>query len=114
MKVYGIKNCDTVKKALKWLEFHNIDFEFHDFKKSGISNEKLKEWSTKLGWEPLLNKRGTTWKKLDAETQNRIINENDAFKLMQEKTSVIKRPVIENGQDILIGFDENTYQQTLV
>ncbi len=114
MKVYGIKNCDTVKKALKWLESHNIDFEFHDFKKSGISNEKLKEWSTKLGWEPLLNKRGTTWKKLDAETQNRIINENDAFKLMQEKTSVIKRPVIENGQDILIGFDENTYQQTLV
>lgn len=114
MKVYGIKNCDTVKKALKWLESHNIDFEFHDFKKAGISNEKLKEWSTKLGWEPLLNKRGTTWKKLDAETQNRIINENDAFKLMQEKTSVIKRPVIENGQDILIGFDENTYQQTLV
>ena len=114
MKVYGIKNCDTVKKALKWLESHNIDFEFHDFKKSGISNEKLKEWSTKLGWEPLLNKRGTTWKKLDAETQNRIINENDAFKLMQEKTSVIKRPVIENGQDILIGFDENTYQQILV
>ena len=114
MKVYGIKNCDTVKKALKWLESHNIDFEFHDFKKSGISNEKLKEWSTKLGWEPLLNKRGTTWKKLDAETQNRIINENDAFKLMQEKTSVIKRPVIENGQDILIGFDENTYQRTLV
>ena len=114
MKVYGIKNCDTVKKALKWLESHNIDFEFHDFKKSGISNEKLKEWSTKLGWEPLLNKRGTTWKKLDAETQNRIINENDAFKLIQEKTSVIKRPVIENGQDILIGFDENTYQQTLV
>jgi arsenate reductase len=114
MKVYGIKNCDTVKKALKWLESHNIDFEFHDFKKSGISNEKLKEWSTKFGWEPLLNKRGTTWKKLDAETQNRIINYNDAFKLMQEKTSVIKRPVIENGQDILIGFDENTYQQTLV
>ena len=113
MKVYGIKNCDTVKKALKWLESHNIDFEFHDFKKSGISNEKLKEWSTKLGWEPLLNKRGTTWKKLDAETQNRITKENEAFELMQEKTSVIKRPVIENDQDILIGFDENMYQQTL-
>lgn len=113
MKVYGIKNCDTVKKALKWLESNNIDYDFHDFKKSGISAEKLKEWSAKLGWEPLINKRGTTWKKLDAETQNRITNENEAFELMQEKTSVIKRPVIENDQDILIGFDENMYQQTL-
>ena len=113
MKVYGIKNCDTVKKALKWLESNNIDYDFHDFKKSGISAEKLKEWSAKLGWEPLINKGGSTWKKLDAETQNRITNENEAFELMQEKTSVIKRPVIENDQDILIGFDENMYQQTL-
>jgi arsenate reductase (glutaredoxin) len=113
MKVYGIKNCDTVKKALKWLDSHKIDYEFHDFKKLGVSNEKLEEWAAKLGWEVLLNKRGTTWKKLDPETQNRITNEKDAFKLMQEKTSVIKRPVIENNEHVLIGFDEIAYQQTL-
>ena len=113
MKVYGIKNCDTVKKALKWLDSHNIDYEFHDFKKSGISNEKLQEWAAKLGWESLLNKRGTTWKKLDPETQNLITNEKEAFKVMQEKNSVIKRPVLENNVSVLIGFDEIAYQQML-
>lgn len=113
MKVYGIKNCDTVKKALKWLDEHNLAYEFHDFKKSGITEEKLKEWSSTLGWESLLNKRGTTWRKLDPQTQNRIKNETDAFKLMQESTSVIKRPVIENNQNVLLGFDEAAYQKVL-
>ncbi|MFD2162412.1 ArsC family reductase [Paradesertivirga mongoliensis] len=109
MKVYGIKNCDTVKKALKWLDDHQVSYEFHDFKKFGVSEEKLEEWSAQTGWEPLLNKRGTTWKKLGPEVQNQIQNKADAFKLMQEKTSIIKRPVIEGANNIILGFDEAAY-----
>ena len=114
MKVYGIKNCDTVKKALKWLDGHKINYEFHDFKKSGVSVQKLEEWAAETGWEPLLNKRGTTWRKLDAGTQASIQTQADALNLMQEKTSVIKRPVIEGGSKLILGFDENSYQQILL
>ncbi|MBC7915490.1 MAG: ArsC family reductase [Pyrinomonadaceae bacterium] len=114
MKIYGIKNCDTVKKAQNWLEKNNIPYEFHDYKKQGISIWKLEEWSVKLGWEPLLNKRGTTWKKLDPETQNLIQTKDDAFKLMQEKTSIIKRPLIEGDEILLLGFDETEYEKLLV
>ena len=114
MKVYGIKNCNTVKKALEWLKDHNIDFEFHDFKKSGISEEKLRAWSAKAGWEPLINKKGTTWKKLDPEVQESIVSEDAAYKLMLDKTSVIKRPVIETGNGkILLGFNEHEYSELL-
>lgn len=109
MKVYGIKNCDTVKKALKWLDEHQVPYEFHDFKKLGVSEEKLEEWAAQIGWEPLLNKRGTTWKKLDPEVQNQIQNKANAFKLMQEKTSIIKRPVIEGTNNLILGFDETAY-----
>lgn len=111
MKVYGIKNCDTVKKALTWLQQNNIEFEFHDFKKLGVSEEKLKEWSDKLGWEKLLNKKGTTWKKLEPDFQSSVTSESEAFKLMQERTSVIKRPVIETGKGISVGFDEEQLRQ---
>jgi len=113
MKVYGIKNCNTVAKALKWLDDHHLDYEFHDFKKSGISDNKLEEWSDKLGWEALLNKRGTTWKKLDIETQNSIKTKEDAFNLMKEKTSVIKRPILESETGLLQGFDESAYKELL-
>ena len=113
MKVYGIKNCNTVAKALNWLKENHLDFEFHDFKKLGISESKLKEWADQLGWEALINKRGTTWKNLDADTQNSIISEDSAFKLMQEKTSLIKRPVIETDDNILLGFDEEKYNAML-
>ncbi|SKB83846.1 ArsC family reductase [Daejeonella lutea] len=111
MKVYGIKNCNTVKKALDWLKENKIEYDFHDFKKLGITDGKLEEWSAKLGWEPLVNKRGTTWKQLDSERQASINSKAEAFKLMQEKTSVIKRPVIENDHGILLGFDENVYKK---
>ena len=113
MIVYGIKNCNTVAKALNWLKENHLDFEFHDFKKLGISESKLKEWADQLGWEALINKRGTTWKNLDADTQNSIISEDSAFKLMQEKTSLIKRPVIETDDNILLGFDEEKYNAML-
>jgi len=107
MKIYGIPNCNTVKKTLDWFRLHEIDFEFHDFKKLGIDRLKLEEWSGHLGWEALLNKRGTTWKLLSPEIQNSITSKESAFKLMQEKVSVIKRPVIETGLDsVFLGFNE--------
>ncbi len=107
MKIYGIPNCNTVKKTLDWFRLHEIDFEFHDFKKLGIDRLKLEEWSGHLEWEALLNKRGTTWKLLSPEIQNSITSKESAFKLMQEKVSVIKRPVIETGLDsVLLGFNE--------
>lgn len=107
MKIYGIPNCNTVKKTLDWFKLHQIDYEFHDFKKLGISNDKLEEWAEKIGWEALLNKRGTTWKMLDAELQKSIVSQESAFKLMQGKTSVIKRPVIEIGSgSIILGYNE--------
>ena len=91
--IYGIKNCDTIKKTLKWFEANKIEFEFHDYKKSGINKAKLKEWCTKESWEVLLNKRGTTWRKLDDKTKD-TINKTNAINIMAEHTSCIKRPVI--------------------
>ena len=111
MKVYGIKNCDTVKKALTWFDNNGIEYEFHDFKKLGVTEDKLKQWADKLGWEVLLNKRGTTWKKLDEETQGSITSPETACKVMQDKTSVIKRPVIETKDNLIIGFDEQALQK---
>ncbi|NEU07486.1 ArsC family reductase [Flavihumibacter sp. R14] len=113
MKLYGIPNCNTVKKALDWLKANEIVFEFHDFKKQGVSETKLKEWSEQSGWEALINKRGTTWKKLDPETQNSVVSEDTAFAVMQDKPSMIKRPVIETSKGLLIGFDENKYAEYL-
>jgi len=114
MKVYGIKNCDTVKKALNWLQQHSVEYEFHDFKKSGISESKLKEWSDKKGWETLLNKKGLTWRRLEPEQQQTITSEETAIELMQEKTSIIKRPVIETDNALLVGFNEEQYRQILL
>lgn len=110
MKVYGIPNCNTVKKALDWLKAHQIEFEFHDYKKKGISKEKLQEWAKELGWEALLNKKGTTWRQLPPEAQAKVTDADTAFALMIEKPSVIKRPLVEM-QPILLGFDESAYNQ---
>lgn len=111
MKIYGIANCNTVKKALDWLKSNDVKHEFHNFKKIGISESKLKEWADQLGWEALINKRGTTWKKLDPKIQQNINNERSAFALMQQNPSMIKRPVIESQHGILVGFDEELYRE---
>ena len=111
MIVYGIKNCNTVKSALDWLKRSKIEYEFHDYKSKGISAAKLKEWSRQVGWESLVNKRGTTWRKLDEKVQQKIINEKNAIALMMDKTSVIRRPLIEkDGKVIALGFDESEYK----
>lgn len=113
MTVYGIKNCNTVKSALEWLKKKKIDFEFHDYKAKGISEDKLKAWSKQVGWESLVNKRGTTWRQLDESIQSGVTNQSSAIALMKDKTSVIKRPLIEEkGKVMLLGFDEEQYKKT--
>ncbi|MGN6398492.1 MAG: Spx/MgsR family RNA polymerase-binding regulatory protein [Mucilaginibacter sp.] len=114
MKVYGITNCNTVKKALDWLKTHHVDYEFHDFKKLGVSPEKLNEWDAKAGYEKFLNKQGLTWKQLDPAVKDSIKSKADALNLLQQKTSMIKRPVIENGDFLYFGFDEGVYEQELI
>jgi arsenate reductase len=114
MIVYGIKNCNTVKSAIDWLNKNKIEFEFHDYKKSGITEARLTAWCGQVCWESLVNKRGTTWRQLEEAAQKKVINEKSAIALMKEKTSVIKRPLIErNGKVLLLGFDELEYKLAL-
>ena len=114
MIVYGIPNCNTVKKALDWLKANQIDFEFHDFKKKGITAAKLNEWCKTFGWETVLNRKGLTWKKLSKEEQAEIDNQDKAIAYLINNTSAIKRPIIEkNSHAILISFDADQYTETL-
>jgi arsenate reductase (glutaredoxin) len=103
--VYGIPNCDTVKKARAWLTEHGQPHAFHDFKKLGVPPEKLVLWAQAAGWEKLLNRQGTTWRKLDAATQAAVTDSASAQALMQAQPSVIKRPVVEWGTAVTVGLD---------
>lgn len=109
--VYGIPNCDTIRKTLDWYRKRNIAVEFHDFKKLGITKEKLTWWCKKVGWEVLLNKKSTTWRSLTVEEQQKVTGEKAAIQLMMEYTSVIKRPVIEINDNVLVGFNETKYNE---
>ena len=110
--VYGIKNCDTMKKARTWLDQHGVQYGFHDYKSSGIDRERLEAWCKKVGWEVLLNRSGTTFRKLpDADRAD--LDERKAVALMLAQPSMIKRPVLERGAKLLVGFDPATYQNTL-
>jgi Spx/MgsR family transcriptional regulator len=111
MKVYGITNCNTVKKALDWFKGNKVDYEFHDFKKLGVSAQKLEEWDAKAGYAKFLNKQGLTWKQLDPAVKDSITGTAAALQLLQQKTSMIKRPVIEDGDFLFFGFDEEAYRQ---
>ena len=112
MILYGIKNCNTVKSSIEWLKRKKISFEFHDYKTKGITESRLRDWSKQVGWENLVNKRGTTWRQLDEVTQKKITSEKPAIQLMMEKTSVIRRPLIErNGKVVVLGFDEGEYRK---
>ncbi len=108
--VYGIANCDTVKKARQWLHAQQLPHQFHDFKKLGVPQEELQAWLAACGWETLLNRRGTTWRQLDAATQAAVTHAASAAALMQAHPSVIKRPVVRWGeQDISVGFDPEAW-----
>ena len=111
MKVYGITNCNTVKKALDWLKANHVAYEFHDFKKQGVSQDKLEEWDKAAGYEKFLNKQGLTWKQLDPEVKAGITGKPEALQLLQQKTSMIKRPVIEDKGFLFFGFDEDVYRK---
>ncbi|MFT3979014.1 MAG: Spx/MgsR family RNA polymerase-binding regulatory protein [Ferruginibacter sp.] len=113
VKMYGIPNCDIIKKAAKWLQQNNIAFELHDYKKEGISAEKLKEWSKAAGWETIFNKRSTTWKEIMNAYEGVVNNQAEAIQIMQQHTSIIKRPVIETGKGLVVGYDEKAYQENL-
>lgn len=110
--VYGIPNCDTMKKARTWLEAHGAAYDFHDYKKAGITAETLNAWADAVGWEVLINKAGTTFRKLpDADKAG--IDRAKAIALMVEHPSLIKRPVLEYPGGVLVGFKPEVYASTL-
>ena len=105
--VYGIPNCNTVKKARVWLDEQGVVYTFHDYKKQGVPADRLDAWIKAVGWEPLVNRQGTTWRKLDDATKAGVVDAPRAKALMLAQASVIKRPVIEkSGQVLSVGFDE--------
>ncbi|MGH6648168.1 ArsC family reductase [Aquabacterium sp.] len=107
LTVYGIPNCDTVKKARTWLAAQGLDVQFHDYKKQGVPADRLDAWIKAVGWEVLVNRQGTTWRKLDDATKAGVTDAASAKALMLAHASVIKRPVIEqDGQVKVVGFDE--------
>lgn len=114
LTVYGIPNCDTMKKARKWLADNKIEYEFHDYKKQGVNKKTLLDWEKKVGWEILLNRRGMMWRKL-TDDQKANIDKASAIEIMLEIPSIIKRPVLVTGDgEILVGFNEEQYQQLLL
>ena len=113
IKLYGITNCETVKKARAWLDAKHIRYEFVDFKKAPPSAAQLKQWIDVLGADRVVNRRGTTWRKLDPATHARADTKAGAVTVLVEHPSAIKRPVIEAGQHLVIGFDADTYAERL-
>lgn len=110
--IYGIKNCDTMKKAFAWLDANGVAYQFVDYKKAGVAAEHLPGWAKQAGWQVLLNTRGLMWKKLTDE-QRADVDEAKALALLEEYPSMIKRPLIENGNTLLVGFDADRYAQEL-
>jgi arsenate reductase (glutaredoxin) len=110
--LYGIKNCDTVKKARSWLEQRHIAYRFHDYRVDGLDRELLLRFEQALGWETLLNRKGTTWRQLLPEQQNGI-DRDAALELMLARPALIKRPILQGGDTLLIGFKPELYQQEL-
>jgi len=110
--LYGIKQCDTVKKARNWLNQHNIDYQFHDFRTDGLDLALLESFEQALGYETLLNKRSTSWRQL-ADEQKKDLDKNKALKLMLETPTLIKRPVLDTGNQFIIGFKPEHYQSLL-
>jgi Spx/MgsR family transcriptional regulator len=108
--VYGIPNCDTVKKARTWLDAHGVAYAFHDFKKAGVPADRLAAWSRAAGWDKLLNRQGTTWRKLDPGVQAAVHDDASARQLMLAQPSVIKRPVVEWPGRTTVGFDPATWE----
>ncbi len=112
IRVYGIKNCDTMKKAMNWLADNGIAYEFVDYKKAGVAEAGLPDWNARAGWEKLLNTRGLMWKKLSDE-ERAGVDESKALKLMALYPALIKRPVLDTGSQLLVGFTPENYAEKL-
>ncbi|WP_374399921.1 ArsC family reductase [Niveibacterium sp.] len=110
--IYGIKNCNSMKKAFEWLAANHVDYSFHDYKKSGIDAATLQAWARQVGWQKLLNTQGLTWRGLDASEKSNV-DEAKAIALMVAKPSLIKRPVISGGRSLIVGVDEAEFAQAL-
>jgi Spx/MgsR family transcriptional regulator len=111
--LYGIPNCDTVKKARAWLDERGLAHAFHDYKKQGVPQAEMRSWLTLHGWEKLLNRRGPTWRKLDPARQAAVTDAASALAVMNEQSSVIKRPVLVRGDTVLVGFDADEWARVL-
>ena len=111
IRLYGIPNCDTVKKARTWLQDHGIDFIFHDFKKQGLTPELVKAWLQDLDWTTLVNRKGTTWRNLPDERKAAIVDAGSAMALMLENPSVIKRPVVQGAGLVTVGFSPAAFEE---
>ncbi len=106
--IYGIKNCDTMKKAFRWLEEQNISYVFHDYRKDGLDRAMLEGWVEVLGWEQVVNKRGTTWRQLDKDTQDAMNNET-VIDVLLDKPAMIKRPLLDHQGKLTLGFKAEQY-----
>ena len=111
--LYGIPNCDTTKKAMSWLQKNNIAFSFHDYKLQGIDNKKLADWCNIKGWETIFNKRSTTWRELPEAAQQKVTGQGEAIKVMLVNNSIIKRPIIEYNDKLIVGYNETEYKGLL-
>jgi arsenate reductase (glutaredoxin) len=111
--VYGIPNCDSVKKARVWLTTHGIDYTFHDFKKQSVPAEALDVWLQHVSWETLVNRKGTTWRNLDPALQASVVDNASARALMLAHTSVIKRPVVVKGQNVIVGVNPTAWENVI-
>ena len=112
--VFGIPNCDTVKKARAWLSSQGVEHEFHDFKKHGLDGQQLAQWAQTVGWQKLLNRQGSTWRKLDAALQASVVDSASARALMLAHASVIKRPVLVQGQTVIVGVNPEAWAGVVV
>jgi arsenate reductase len=110
--IYGIKNCDTMKTARSWLDKKGVAYDFHDYKAAGIERERLERWAAQVGWEPLINRAGTTFRKLSDKDKDSL-TEQKAIALMIAQPSMIKRPVLDVGGRLLVGFKPEQYEQVL-
>ena len=108
--LYGIKNCDTMQRARQWLDSQGVAYQFHDYKRNGVERDRLVRWCTQVGWELLLNRAGTTFRKLP-EADKAPLDEHKAIELMLRQPSMIKRPVLEHAGGVLVGFKPEVYSQ---
>lgn len=106
--IYGIKNCDTMKKAFRWLDEQNVAYVFHDYRKEGLERATLENWIKQLGWEKVVNKRGTTWRQLDKETQE-AMNDETVISVLLDKPAMIKRPLLDHQGKLTLGFKAEQY-----